>query len=115
MKTDRIWQGVRLRQTMASTDPDAPSRPVRLPAAWDDAAAAAVSALAPGTARVSLPTLAQAWILPIALRAREAGLAGLPERLHALLLRRQGGADRRGMARHAGRGAGLRAQPARFP
>ena len=89
MKTDRTWQGVRLRQTEAAADPDAPSRPVRLPAAWDDAAASAVCALAPGTARVSLPALAQSWIMPVALRAREVGIAGLPERLHALLLLRR--------------------------
>ncbi len=89
MKTDRAWQGVRLRQTEAAADPDAPSRPVRLPAAWDDTAASAMCALAPGDARISLPALAQAWITPVALRAREAGIAGLSERLHALLLLRR--------------------------
>ena len=90
MKTDRTWQGVRLRQTDAAADPDSPTRPVRLPAAWDDAAAAAVCELAPGTSRISLPALAQSWILLIAPRAKEAGITGLPDRLHSLLLLRRG-------------------------
>ena len=90
MKTDRTWQGVRLRQTEAAPDPDAPTRLVRLPAAWDDMAAAALCDLAPGTSRVSLPALAQSWILPLSARAKEAGVAGLADRLHALLLHRQG-------------------------
>ncbi len=90
MKTDRTWQGVRLRQTDAAADPDSPSRPVRLPAAWDEAAASAICDLAPGTGRVSLPTLAQSWIIPLGARAREAGIGGLPDRLHALLLLRRG-------------------------
>lgn len=90
MKTDRTWQGVRLRQTLAALDADSPTRPVRLPAAWDDDAAAALCAMAPGTSRVSLPSLAQSWILPLSARAKEAGVAGLADRLHALLLHRQG-------------------------
>ena len=90
MKTDRTWQGVRLRQTEAAPDPDSPTRLVRLPAAWDDAAAAALCDLAPGTSRVSLPGLAQSWILPLSARAKEAGIAGLADRLHTLLLHRQG-------------------------
>ena len=90
MKTDRTWQGVRLRQTEAAPDPDSPTRLVRLPAAWDDAAAAALCELAPGTSRLSLPALAQSWILPLSARAKEAGVAGLADRLHALLLHRQG-------------------------
>ena len=90
MKTDRTWQGVRLRQTEAAPDPDSPTRLVRLPAAWDDTAASALCDLAPGTSRVSLPGLAQSWILPLSARAKEAGIAGLADRLHALLLHRQG-------------------------
>ena len=89
MRTDRTWQGVRLRQTEAAADPDAATRLVRLPAAWDEAAAAALCALAPGSARVSLPALAQSWILPLSARAKEAGVAGLADRLHALLLHRR--------------------------
>ncbi len=89
MKTDRTWQGVRLRQMEAAPDPDSPTRLVRLPAAWDDMAAAALCDLAPGTSRVSLPALAQSWILPLSARAKEAGVSGLADRLHALLLHRQ--------------------------
>ena len=90
MGTDRIWNGVRLRQVDVGVDPDAPGRAVRLPAMWDDGAAAALCALAPGAGRVSLPQLAQSWIQPIALRARAAGIEGLGERLHTLLLLRRG-------------------------
>lgn len=90
MKTDRTWHGVRLRQTEAAPDPDSPTRLVRLPAAWDDAAAAALCELAPGASRVSLPVLAQTWILPLSARAKEAGVTGLSARLHALLLLRRG-------------------------
>ena len=89
MKTDRTWQGVRLRQTEAAPDPDAPVRQVRLPAAWDDGAAAALCELAPHGGRISLPALAQSWILPLVANAKEAGLGGLPHRLHELLLHRQ--------------------------
>ncbi len=53
-------------------------------------AAAALCELAPGSSRVSLPALAQSWILPLSARAKEAGVAGLADRLHALLLHRQG-------------------------
>ena len=89
MKTDRTWQGVRLRQTEAAPDPDAPMRQVRLPAAWDDAAAAALCDLAPHGGRIALPALAQAWIMPMAASAKEAGMPALPHRLHELLLHRQ--------------------------
>ena len=90
MRTDRTWQGVRLRQIEAAPDPDSPVRLVRLPAAWDDMAAAALCHLAPGNSRVSLPGLAQSWILPLSAKAKEAGIAGLADRLHLLLLHRQG-------------------------
>ena len=90
MKIDRTWQGVRLRQIEAAPDPDLPVRLVRLPAAWDDMAAAALCDLAPGTSRVSLPGLAQSWILPLSAKAKEAGVAGLADRLHLLLLHRRG-------------------------
>ncbi len=77
MKIDRIWHGVRLRQIESGADPDAPRRVVRLPAAWDDAAAAALCALSPGEGRIDLPALARSWINPIAVRARDAGLTAL--------------------------------------
>jgi ribonucleoside-diphosphate reductase alpha chain len=90
MKTDRTWHGVRLRQTEAGSDPDAPLRTVRLPAAWEDAAAAALCDLAPGTGRITLPCLAQSWVTPLSARAKDAGLPELGDQLHALLLLRRG-------------------------
>ena len=89
MSTTRIWRGVRMRETRAGIDPDAPPRPLSLPAAWDDRAAAALAALAPGDGPASLPKVADAWIRPVASRAREAGDDALADRLHALLLHRR--------------------------
>jgi hypothetical protein len=90
MKTDRTWHGVRLRQITTGADPDAPPRAVRIPAAWDDSSAAALCDLAPGPRSIALPALAQGWIRPLAIRAREAGLDGLDGQLHTLLLLRRG-------------------------
>ena len=90
MTTSRIWRGVRMRETERGADPDALPRPLSLPAAWDDHAAAALAALAPGEGRTSLPRAADAWIGPVAARAREAGDPALADRLHELLLRRRG-------------------------
>jgi len=89
MKTTRIWRGVRMRDTAAGADPDAPQRSLTLPAAWDDRAAGALAALAPGNGRVSLPRAADSLIRPIASRAQEAGDTALADRLHSLLLHRQ--------------------------
>src|SRR5215471_18471751 len=74
MKKTRTWQGVRMRRVMAGVDPDAAPRLVTLPAAWDDTAAAALAALAPGEGPVALPAAADAWIRPVAERALRAGL-----------------------------------------
>jgi ribonucleoside-diphosphate reductase alpha chain len=91
MKTNRTWHGVRMRRVTAGADPDAPPRLVTLPAAWDDAAASALAALAPGEGPVTLPTAADAWVRPIAERALRAGIEiPLVERLHRMLLLRQG-------------------------
>ena len=91
MKAVRAWQGVRMRRTIVGEDPDAPPRSLTLPAAWDDAAAEALAALAPGVGPVALATAAEAWIRPIAERAVRAEL-GVPiaERLHRMLLLRHG-------------------------
>ncbi len=89
MKNTRVWRGVRMRDTAAGADPDAPARALSLPAAWDDRAASALAALAPGEGRVTLPRAADSWIRPVANRAREAGDAALADRLHAMLLHRQ--------------------------
>ncbi|MBC9180436.1 hypothetical protein IBL25_26165, partial [Roseomonas ludipueritiae] len=45
-----IWAGIALRRMRAQADPDAAPRAVALPAAWEDEAAAALAALAPGQA-----------------------------------------------------------------
>ena len=89
MTTTRIWRGVRMRETVAGVDPDAAPRPLSLPAAWDERAAAALAALAPGEGRATLPRAADAWIRPVASRARESGDTALADRLHALLLHRR--------------------------
>ncbi len=78
------WRGVRLRTTIAAADPDAAGRQVTLPAAWDDTAAAALAALAPGDRPVVLEAAAGAWI------GRLTGGADLAPRLHALLRLRRG-------------------------
>lgn len=89
MSSSRVWRGVRMRDTRAGADPDAPARPLTLPAAWDDRAAAALAALAPGDGGTTLPRATAAWIRPVAARARDAGDPALADRLHALLLRRR--------------------------
>ena len=78
-----------MRETAAGADPDAPPRPVSLPAAWDDQAAAALAALARGDGTTTLPRAADAWIRPIAARARAEGDDALADRLHGLLLHRR--------------------------
>ena len=78
-----------MRETEAGADPDAAPRPLSLPATWDDRAAAALAALAPGEGGTTLPRAADAWIRPVASRAREAGDAALADKLHALLLHRR--------------------------
>jgi ribonucleoside-diphosphate reductase alpha chain len=96
MKTPRIpphrtWHGVRMRRTEASSDPDTTPRPVTLPSAWDDSAAAALSSLAPGKGPVSLADAAEAWIAPISAAGTKAGFdVPLADRLHRLLLLRRG-------------------------
>ena len=89
MSTTRIWRGVRMRDIAAGADADALPRPLSLPAAWDDRAAAALAALAPGEGGTTLPRAADTWIRPVATRARELGDPALADRLHALLLHRR--------------------------
>jgi ribonucleoside-diphosphate reductase alpha chain len=80
-----------MRRTDASPDPDSASRPVTLPASWDDPAAAALAALAPGKGPVNLAAAAHAWIAPMAAAATNAGFdIPLADRLHRLLLLRRG-------------------------
>ncbi|TPG59116.1 TSCPD domain-containing protein [Roseomonas nepalensis] len=92
-----VWDGVALRRVRAAADPDANPRPVALPAAWDDTAAEALAALAPGNGPVALPRLAEAWIARLAARGRKLGLLAdaaaaesLATALRGLLLARRG-------------------------
>jgi hypothetical protein len=96
-----LWEGVALRRTRAGTDPDAPPRPIALPATWDrggglTGAAAALAALVPGSDPVSLPRAAEAWIGGAIARGLRAGVLDgaeaprLAHALRALLLTRRG-------------------------
>jgi ribonucleoside-diphosphate reductase alpha chain len=103
MKTNRTWQGVRMRRVTAGADPDAPLRLVTLPAAWDDTAASALASLVPGEGPVTLAAAAEAWVRPIAERALRAGIAApLAERLHRMLLLRHGAPTESVWQGHAG-------------
>lgn len=79
-----------MREAAAGADPDTPPRALVLPASWDDRAAAALAALAPGEGRASLPHAAEGWIKPVAARARLLGQLPLADALHHLLLARRG-------------------------
>ncbi|MGG5807903.1 hypothetical protein [Falsiroseomonas sp. CW058] len=81
----------------ASPDPDSPPRAVALPVAWEEEEASALAALAPGSAPVVFPRLAEGWIAPLAMRGRKLGLLAdaaeqdaFAEALRALLLDRRG-------------------------
>ncbi len=80
-----------MRQVSAGADPDAPARMITLPASWSDSAAGALAALAPGCGPAELARAADAWIRPLAERAREAGLERpIGPQLHRLLMTRRG-------------------------
>jgi hypothetical protein len=92
-----LWDGVALRRERCGADPDAPPRPIALPASWDSGAAEALAALAPGHGPVVFPTLAEGWIRRVTTRGRRLGLLESPEEaddlaaaLRALLLARRG-------------------------
>ena len=87
----KSWHGVRTRKALATPDPDAPARRVTLPASWDDRAAEALAALAPGEGPVTLEDAANGWIAPITLRAQRAGMeVDLATALHTMLIARRG-------------------------
>jgi ribonucleoside-diphosphate reductase alpha chain len=65
MRIHRIWHGTRTRRIEIGADPDSPPRAVTLPASWEDAAAAALAALAPGNGPVLLASVAQIWTAPL--------------------------------------------------
>ena len=108
-----LWRGVRMRRTSAGADPDEPARLITLPAAWDDAAAAGLAELAPGTGPVERwrtpPRPGSARSRPgprprpgVASGRTPAPLAAVPPR------RALGG----GLAGHRRSGTPLRAEPA---
>jgi ribonucleoside-diphosphate reductase alpha chain len=88
MRTTKAWHGVRLREVEAAAEIDEASRRVILPATWDDAAAAALAALAPPRGPVALPSLAESWTVDAA-RASERRSSGtgsdVAARLHQAL------------------------------
>ena len=71
MKTHRIWQGIRTRRMEIGADPDSPPRTVSLPVEWDDAAAAALAGLAPGSRPVTLAAAAHVWTATLDPSARK--------------------------------------------
>ena len=92
-----LWDGMALWRLRAAPEPDAAPRPVALPMAWDEEAAAAIAALAPGSGPVVFPRLAEGWIAPLAARGRKLGLLedaaaaqAFAAGLRALLLARRG-------------------------
>ena len=79
-----------MRQTAASADPDAMPRLVTLPVSWDDRAAAALAAVAPGEGPVSLAAAASPWLAALAQRARsESDDTTSAAQMHQLLLLRR--------------------------
>jgi hypothetical protein len=65
MRVHRIWHGTRTRRIEIGADPDSPPRMVTLPAAWEDHAAAALAALAPGDRAVSVAGAAGSWAVAL--------------------------------------------------
>jgi hypothetical protein len=87
--TDKSWHGIKQTIGPGRATPDAPPRPVKLPAAWGPAAADALAALVPGDGPLEIAHAAETWIAPIAARAQTAGIApDIAARLHALLATR---------------------------
>ena len=91
-----LWEGVALRRIRIGADPDAPTRAVALPGPWEDEAGAALAALAPGMAPITLPRATEAWIARALSRGEKAGVVTpheqrqLAEGWRALLLTRRG-------------------------
>jgi ribonucleoside-diphosphate reductase alpha chain len=108
-----IWDGMALWRMRAAPDPDSKPRAIALPVSWDEDAASAIAAIAPGHAPVALPRLAEGWIAPLVARGRQLGILAdaaeqdrLAHALRALLLARAaapGIAIWRGDARSASR------------
>jgi hypothetical protein len=94
MGKDRIaknWHGIRQAEFHGRADPDSPLVTMRLPVAWGQAAADALSAIFPGEVEVDIIEAADTWITPI---GRKAEVLGISDRLDTdlteLLVKRQG-------------------------
>ena len=93
--TASMWHGVRMRHVELGVDPDAAPRRVTVPLAWDDAAAAALVALAPGATATGIALAAAGWL------ERLAADSALARRMQSHLLRQRlapGAATWRGAA-----------------
>lgn len=91
IRTDKSWHGIKQITVTAAMDPDAAPVTVKLPAAWGQHAADALTAILPHQSNIDLAHAAETWIEPIAARAQTLGLD--PEtgsELHALLAQRRG-------------------------
>ena len=76
---------------IAAMDPDAAPVNVKLPASWGQHAADALAAILPHQSSIELAAAAEAWIEPIAARARTAGLdEDVGAALYQLLAQRRG-------------------------
>jgi len=88
---NKSWHGIRQAVFSAQADPDAPSRAVKLPAAWGQKAADALAAVLPDQKSIDIAQAASGWIGPVAARAAGAGIsATMGADLHALLAARRG-------------------------
>jgi hypothetical protein len=88
---DKSWHGIRQAVFSAQSDPDAPSRAVKLPAAWGKTAADALAAILPAQKSIDMAQAATGWIGPVAALAAETGIsAKMGADLHALLTARRG-------------------------
>jgi len=69
-----LWDGMALWRMRAPPEPDSAPRAVALPQAFDEEAAEALAALAPGQGPVAFPRLVEGWLQPLALRGRSLGV-----------------------------------------
>ena len=116
--TSGPWRGVRMRRVAAGADPDAPPRPSRMPAAWDDRAAAALADAGARRRRRSALEHGRRSLDPADRRAARGRrdcptLGGAAAR--RCCWRRRGAPTAPVWRGAAGSEPGLRAQPARLP
>jgi len=89
--TPKSWHGIRQAVFTGQADPEAPRVPVKLPAAWGQAAADAMAAMLPGLSAIDIAQASQRWIDVVTARAVAVGLPKtIATELQALLAARQG-------------------------